>query len=111
MPLLATGSGDGTARIWRIAPGSVSAKTSKELALNPVVLKHAQGAKEKGKDVTTLDWNVRRSFHYVSQYPLQPSRNTSLNNNVSLAYCSQPELSLRRAHMMARREFGTPRVT
>ncbi|XP_051139450.1 WD40 repeat-containing protein HOS15-like isoform X2 [Andrographis paniculata] len=53
--LLASGSGDSTARIWTIdGPASSNLENG-----NPnVVLKHFKGrTTEKSKDVTTLDWN------------------------------------------------------
>ncbi|XP_024165370.1 WD40 repeat-containing protein HOS15 isoform X1 [Rosa chinensis] len=53
--LLASGSGDSTARIWNIASGSCRSSIQNEPAR---VLKHFKGrANEKSKDVTTLDWN------------------------------------------------------
>ncbi|XP_062021709.1 WD40 repeat-containing protein HOS15-like isoform X2 [Rosa rugosa] len=53
--LLASGSGDSTARIWTIASGSCRSSIQNEPAR---VLKHFKGrANEKSKDVTTLDWN------------------------------------------------------
>ncbi|KAF5736192.1 hypothetical protein HS088_TW14G00328 [Tripterygium wilfordii] len=55
--LLASGSGDSTARIWTIADGT-SRSTSQNGPLNVLVLKHVKGrTNEKSKDVTTLDWN------------------------------------------------------
>mmetsp|Transcript_13257 Transcript_13257/g.22832 ORF Transcript_13257/g.22832 Transcript_13257/m.22832 type:complete len:513 (+) Transcript_13257:98-1636(+) len=52
-PLLASGSGDSTARIWSIGSGPRAAQA----AQNPIVLKHYNSNNEKSKDVTTLDWN------------------------------------------------------
>ncbi|CAB4266265.1 unnamed protein product [Prunus armeniaca] len=55
--LLASGSGDSTARIWTIADGGCGSGMQNEPA-NVAVLKHFKGrANEKSKDVTTLDWN------------------------------------------------------
>ncbi|KAK9946439.1 hypothetical protein M0R45_011905 [Rubus argutus] len=55
--LLASGSGDSTARIWTIADGSCRSSVQNEPA-NVAVLKHFRGrANEKSRDVTTLDWN------------------------------------------------------
>ena len=45
--LIATGSGDSTARIWDSANPN----------LPPVVLRHAEVSGEKNKDVTTLEWS------------------------------------------------------
>ncbi|WVZ22588.1 hypothetical protein V8G54_001132 [Vigna mungo] len=56
--LLASGSGDSTARIWTIAEGRCK-PGSHNGPLNVLVLKHVRGkTNEKSKDVTTLDWNV-----------------------------------------------------
>ncbi|CAL0319044.1 unnamed protein product [Lupinus luteus] len=56
-PLLASGSGDSTARIWKIAEGPCDSSVQNE-PVNVVVLKHFKGrTNEKSKDVTTLDWN------------------------------------------------------
>ncbi|RZB57209.1 WD40 repeat-containing protein HOS15 [Glycine soja] len=56
--LLASGSGDSTARIWTIAEGRCK-PGSQNSPLNVLVLKHVRGkTNEKSKDVTTLDWNV-----------------------------------------------------
>lgn len=57
-PLLASGSGDSTARIWRIPPGPCGKSMVVE---PPIVLRHFNKDQESSKDVTTLDWNVRGS--------------------------------------------------
>ncbi|KAI3794110.1 hypothetical protein L1987_36737 [Smallanthus sonchifolius] len=55
--LLASGSGDSTARIWSIADRTNSSSVINRLA-NVCVLKHSKGkSNEKRKDITTLDWN------------------------------------------------------
>ncbi|XP_015884994.1 WD40 repeat-containing protein HOS15 isoform X1 [Ziziphus jujuba] len=55
--LLASGSGDSTARIWTIADGTCRSNIQNG-PTNVVVLKHFKGrTNEKSKDVTTLDWN------------------------------------------------------
>lgn len=54
--LLASGSGDSTARIWTIPTGQVSSSKSKDVSSNHIELKHNQ-IPEKSRDVTTLDWN------------------------------------------------------
>lgn len=55
--LLASGSGDSTARIWEIPVGLCTSNTEIGPA-NVLVLKHFKGrTNEKSKDVTTLDWN------------------------------------------------------
>ncbi|XP_041001497.1 WD40 repeat-containing protein HOS15-like isoform X2 [Juglans microcarpa x Juglans regia] len=54
--LLASGSGDSTARIWTIADNSWRSGSS--APLNVLVLKHVRGrTNEKSEDVTKLDWN------------------------------------------------------
>eukprot|EP00727_Mastigamoeba_balamuthi_P001959 m51a1_g11760 hypothetical protein (479) ;mRNA; r:223228-225208 len=66
-PLLASGSGDATSRIWDFTPGA-------DLQ-SPVVLRHtlpnagAAGAEEKSsQDVTTLDWNVDGTLLATGSY-------------------------------------------
>ncbi|CAN4115138.1 unnamed protein product [Withania somnifera] len=55
--LLASGSGDSTARIWTIGDGSRNS-TIQSRPLNVVVLKHLTSRpNESSRDVTTLDWN------------------------------------------------------
>ncbi|WVZ17988.1 hypothetical protein V8G54_005310 [Vigna mungo] len=57
-PLLASGSGDSTARIWKIADGPCDSGVQNE-PVNVVVLQHfKESTNEKSKDVTTLDWNL-----------------------------------------------------
>ncbi|KAF3561913.1 hypothetical protein DY000_02011736 [Brassica cretica] len=54
--LLASGSGDTTARIWSIPEGPFKSGPS----ISALILKHAKGkSNEKSKDVTTLDWNCQ----------------------------------------------------
>ncbi|CAA7034607.1 unnamed protein product [Microthlaspi erraticum] len=54
--LLASGSGDATARIWSIPESSFKSGAGRNI--NALILKHANGkSNEKSKDVTTLDWN------------------------------------------------------
>lgn len=55
--LLASGSGDSTARIWSIPDGSSGSSASpKELVLTHLN-RNKENKQEKSKDVTTLDWN------------------------------------------------------
>eukprot|EP01091_Cochliopodium_minus_P014459 TRINITY_DN4905_c0_g1_i1.p2 TRINITY_DN4905_c0_g1~~TRINITY_DN4905_c0_g1_i1.p2 ORF type:complete len:465 (-),score=67.73 TRINITY_DN4905_c0_g1_i1:34-1428(-) len=55
--LLASGSGDSTARIWKISEDLPSGDESSRFSMqNSVVLKHVNQT-ENSKDVTTLDWN------------------------------------------------------
>ncbi|KAL8193383.1 hypothetical protein R6Q57_026518 [Mikania cordata] len=56
--LLASGSGDSTARIWRIADRTNSSSLTNSLA-GVCVLKHVKAKpEEKSRDINTLDWNV-----------------------------------------------------
>ena len=49
--LLASGSGDSSARIWNLEPDVSESKRS-------IVLEHPKGADDSSKDITTLDWNA-----------------------------------------------------
>ncbi|KAF9124951.1 hypothetical protein BGW39_007782 [Mortierella sp. 14UC] len=49
--LLASGSGDATARIWQIPT------TGEEALPEPIVLKHLPALTDINRDVTTMDWN------------------------------------------------------
>ncbi|KAL6277581.1 hypothetical protein ACE6H2_021182 [Prunus campanulata] len=65
--LLASGSGDSTARIWTIADGS--SRLSQNGSSNVLVLKHVKGrTNEKSKDVTTLDWNGEGTLLATGSY-------------------------------------------
>ncbi|KAE9614268.1 putative transcription factor WD40-like family [Lupinus albus] len=65
--LLASGSGDSTARIWTIAEGKC--KTASQKPLSAVVLKHGgDRTNEKNKDVTTLDWNGEGTLLATGSY-------------------------------------------
>ncbi|GFQ01534.1 F-box-like/WD repeat-containing protein tbl1xr1 [Phtheirospermum japonicum] len=64
--LLASGSGDSTARIWTTDGPSSS---NMENGPSSVVLKHFKGrTNEKSKDVTTLDWNVDGTLLATGSY-------------------------------------------
>ncbi|KAL5753064.1 hypothetical protein ACOSP7_023241 [Xanthoceras sorbifolium] len=80
--LLASGSGDSTARIWTIADG-----TGKSGAQNVLVLKHVKGrTNEKSKDVTTLDWNGEGTLLATGSYDGQAriwSTNGELRSTLS----------------------------
>ncbi|CAJ1942923.1 unnamed protein product [Sphenostylis stenocarpa] len=66
--LLASGSGDSTARIWTIAEGRCK-PGSHNGPLSVLVLKHVRGkTNEKSKDVTTLDWNVEGTLLATGSY-------------------------------------------
>ncbi|XP_019095689.1 PREDICTED: F-box-like/WD repeat-containing protein TBL1XR1-A [Camelina sativa] len=61
--LLASGSGDATARIWSIPEGSFKSVHTSSSSISALILKHAKGkSNEKSKDVTTLDWNGEGSL-------------------------------------------------
>nr|CAD1819467.1 unnamed protein product [Ananas comosus var. bracteatus] len=66
--LLASGSGDSTARIWTIPDGPCGSSVQ---AFTPTahVLKHFKGrTNEKSKDVTTLDWNGEGTLLATGSY-------------------------------------------
>ncbi|XP_059623946.1 WD40 repeat-containing protein HOS15 isoform X2 [Cornus florida] len=66
--LLASGSGDSTARIWTI-PDGTSRSSLQNGPLNVAVLKHVKGkTNEKSKDVTTLDWNGEGTLLATGSY-------------------------------------------
>ncbi|XP_024984046.1 WD40 repeat-containing protein HOS15 [Cynara cardunculus var. scolymus] len=66
--LLASGSGDSTARIWTIADRTNRSSLQNGPA-NVLVLKHVKGNKnDKGKDVTTLDWNLEGTLLATGSY-------------------------------------------
>ncbi|KAG0289261.1 hypothetical protein BGZ98_003916 [Dissophora globulifera] len=50
--LLASGSGDATARIWQMPT------SSDEALKEPIVLKHLPALTDSNRDVTTMDWNA-----------------------------------------------------
>ncbi|KAI7852245.1 WD40-repeat-containing domain protein [Circinella umbellata] len=58
--LLASGSGDATARLWRVPEGN-------EAVPQPVVLSHLPNVNEN-KDVTTLDWNPSGTLLATGSY-------------------------------------------
>lgn len=70
-PLLASGSGDSTARIWSVPPGPSGRQAQQQLG-PPVVLKHlvksGPGQTDKSKDVTTLDWNGEGTLLATGSY-------------------------------------------
>ncbi|KAJ1701609.1 hypothetical protein LUZ63_001388 [Rhynchospora breviuscula] len=66
--LLASGSGDSTARIWTIPEGPCGVQMQ-AMSLHSHVLKHFKGrVNEKSKDVTTLDWNVEGTLLATGSY-------------------------------------------
>lgn len=66
--LLASGSGDSTARIWTIGDGPCSSNSQKG-PLDVAVLKHYRGrTSDKSKDVTTLDWNGEGTLLATGSY-------------------------------------------
>ncbi|EMS47883.1 F-box-like/WD repeat-containing protein TBL1X [Triticum urartu] len=65
--LLASGSGDSTARIWTIPDGPCGSIQSSPASVH--VLKHFKGrTNEKSKDVTTLDWNGEGTLLATGSY-------------------------------------------
>ncbi|MFS7951724.1 putative transcription factor WD40-like family [Helianthus anomalus] len=66
--LLASGSGDSTARIWTVGDGPCSSNSQKG-PLDVAVLKHYRGrTNDKSKDVTTLDWNSEGTLLATGSY-------------------------------------------
>ncbi|XP_055821413.1 WD40 repeat-containing protein HOS15-like [Solanum dulcamara] len=66
--LLASGSGDSTARIWTIGDGPCNS-TIQRRPPNVVVLKHLESrATEKKNDVTSLDWNREGTLLATGSY-------------------------------------------
>ncbi|KAJ0785688.1 putative transcription factor WD40-like family [Helianthus annuus] len=66
--LLASGSGDSTARIWTIRYGPCRSDTQNGPS-NVAVLKHYRGrTNDKSKDVTTLDWNGEGTLLATGSY-------------------------------------------
>ncbi|XP_076920079.1 WD40 repeat-containing protein HOS15-like [Bidens hawaiensis] len=66
--LLASGSGDSTARIWTVGDGLCSSHPQNG-PLNVAVLKHYKGrTNDKSKDVTTLDWNSEGTLLATGSY-------------------------------------------
>lgn len=57
--VIASGSGDSTARIWTLPPGPCGPKATSIASANPIILRHSQGSDlgQGSKDVTTLDWS------------------------------------------------------
>ncbi|XP_010906242.1 WD40 repeat-containing protein HOS15 [Elaeis guineensis] len=83
--LLASGSGDSTARIWTIPDGPCG--SSMQISPpNVHVLKHFKGrTNEKSKDVTTLDWNGEGTLLATGSYDGQAriwSREGELKNTL-----------------------------
>eukprot|EP01121_Diplochlamys_sp_Union-15-3_P010720 TRINITY_DN3038_c0_g1_i3.p1 TRINITY_DN3038_c0_g1~~TRINITY_DN3038_c0_g1_i3.p1 ORF type:complete len:399 (+),score=70.03 TRINITY_DN3038_c0_g1_i3:89-1285(+) len=66
--LLASGSGDSTARIWTIPEGRCGVKAGQSASKNPIVLKHFNANQEKSKDVTTLDWSPQGTLLATGSY-------------------------------------------
>ncbi|KAE7999670.1 hypothetical protein FH972_004076 [Carpinus fangiana] len=83
--LLASGSGDSTARIWTIVDGS--SRSGSNGPVNVLVLKHVKGrTNEKSKDVTTLDWNGEGTLLATGSYDGQAriwSTNGELRSTLS----------------------------
>lgn len=72
--LLASGSGDATARLWQVP------ETQDEVS-QPYLLQHLPNLNDN-KDVTTLDWNV--SLLFILIYNVTSQTNFLLNNTIAL---------------------------
>ena len=55
--LLASGSGDSTARIWGVPPGASGVPAGDMASANPIELRHVSSSAQTSKDVTTIDWS------------------------------------------------------
>jgi len=97
--LLASGSGDSTARIWRVPEGPCGKGQSGEMD-EPTVLQHlsadTEKSSDKSKDVTTLDWNPNGSALATGSYDGQ-ARIWSADGNLTatLARHKGPIFSLK----------------
>mmetsp|Transcript_4165 Transcript_4165/g.8569 ORF Transcript_4165/g.8569 Transcript_4165/m.8569 type:complete len:544 (-) Transcript_4165:229-1860(-) len=84
--LLASGSGDSTARIWGIGDGPCGeGATVKEVTLKHFK-RNMENKQEKSKDVTTLDWNGDGSLLATGSYDGQAriwSRDGKLKNTLN----------------------------
>lgn len=95
--LLASGSGDSTARIWDMSDNTASP--------NQLVLRHCiqKGGTEvpSNKDVTSLDWNVCILYYFQNtfEYPIMVYQCFNIFRSVMEVY-------LRQAAMMVMLEFG-----
>ncbi|KAK1317660.1 Protein SPA1-RELATED 3 [Acorus calamus] len=85
--LLASGSGDSTARIWPIPDGPRGPMNGKDISANAKILKHFKGkTNEKCKDVTTLEWNVEGTLLATGSYDGQAriwTRDGELRNTLN----------------------------
>ncbi|CAB1113606.1 unnamed protein product [Ectocarpus sp. CCAP 1310/34] len=66
--LLASGSGDSTARIWQISPKLRGSKVAEDASRTSMVLKHSKEVGDKNKDVTTLEWNREGTLLATGSY-------------------------------------------
>jgi len=64
LPLIASGSGDGTARIWKIGEGPCGRTHQEESIKSCIVLDHIDDSPETNHAITTLDWN--RDGEYIA---------------------------------------------
>lgn len=85
-PLLASGSGDSTARIWKFSERPCETSMQNQ-PVNVMVLQHLkESTKEKSKDVTTLDWNGDGTLLATGSYDGQAriwSRDGELNTTLN----------------------------
>jgi transducin (beta)-like 1 len=75
--ILASGSGDGTARLWYMS------EDGSETSWTPAILPHAQ--KDTGKDITTLDWNVSHLSESTTMASLILTTSTKQSSGTLLA--------------------------
>eukprot|EP01104_Vermistella_antarctica_P008141 TRINITY_DN2034_c0_g1_i1.p1 TRINITY_DN2034_c0_g1~~TRINITY_DN2034_c0_g1_i1.p1 ORF type:complete len:473 (+),score=103.54 TRINITY_DN2034_c0_g1_i1:283-1701(+) len=66
--LVASGSGDGTARVWSISDGPCGSSAAHYAAQNQVVLDHFTSGQVTSKDVTSLDWDGSGSLLATGSY-------------------------------------------
>ncbi|KAL0481146.1 transducin (beta)-like 1 [Acrasis kona] len=70
--VLASGSGDSTARIWSLPPGQCGSNMTSLASSNPIVLSHSSSEMispaGSSKDVTTLDWSGDGSMLATGSY-------------------------------------------
>ncbi|CAN0156137.1 unnamed protein product, partial [Phaeothamnion confervicola] len=66
--LLASGSGDSTARLWEIPMGMPAREVGPFASERSVVLRHSGEVGDKNKDVTTLEWNRNGTLLATGSY-------------------------------------------
>ena len=66
--VLASGSGDSTARIWKLPHGASGLPAATKTNDDQIVLNHFNAHNNKSKDVTTLDWNKSGTLLATGSY-------------------------------------------